>query len=465
MRLSLEAMYIAATGKMSEEDLKHLCVDVLPSIAQDDSQLTSQLHALREQRVEEYDGEISLKVSTETLSSIFKILEDEGSLSFTCVHEIQNSTLVSSFDIVNEEYLANVYGEYLDEVLSEISTNVEYLGRLSRYFYPEDCFIGRGPLYLSYIDSISGGAYSSDYDTLKYAYRTNEHFRDNPDFFNKTHCQCGGELVVRKKKGQYTVMSCINPYCYEKMAFCLADFARAMKIDGLGSTTFMDMTRGIALRNLEMNGSVMLDYRMLLNDESALYLGNAASLLWGDFLTAIENYTGTIKDLVVAMNLPYIASDASKILTADIVKNKNLTPDQLAIACSKSGNHDIKFVLNIWLHLDNIRYVILEMAKSINLNVVDEYLIYITGKVFLQLNDGSTMRYTKQQFEDLVNATLQKIGMSETKLKINGSMTHKCNYLIADEDSNTGSIRKAEGYGIPIVTSREFLERLGGGTL
>lgn len=275
VRLSLEAMYLTAISKLSEEDLKRLTTVVFPSIATDDVQLTNELHALRAMYIEDYEGEISLKVSTETLASIFEILNKEGCLSFSCVQDIPNARTVSSFDMINEQYLAEIYGDNLDEVLSEVSTNVEYLGYLNRYFYPEDSFIARGYRYLSYINSLSGGAYSS-YDTLKYAYRTNDHFRENPDFFNETHCQCGGELVVRKKDGQYTVMSCINPYCYEKMAYCLADFARAMKIDGLGATTFMDMTRGLAMKNLEANGNSALTYEMILKDESSVYLGNAA---------------------------------------------------------------------------------------------------------------------------------------------------------------------------------------------
>lgn len=464
VRLTLEAMYLASIGQMNEQDLKDLVVNRLPTNSTNEVELSSILQTLRLARIEEYNGEISLKVSSDTLSSIFSVLANEGCLSFSCIQEIPNSTSVPSFNIITEDYLASICGDNLEEILSELSSDEEYIGHLSRYYYPEDCFIGRGNLFLSYLNSISGGSYTA-YDTLKYAYRTNEHFRENPDFFNKTHCQCGGELVVRKQNGEYTLMSCINPYCYEKMAFSLADFARAMGVDGLGAVTFMDMTRGLALRNLEVNGNVAVTYKMLLQDSSAIYLGDTNSLRWGDFLTAIEDYKGTVKDLVMSMNLPYISSDASRILTGPILQNKDLSPDNLSLACQKAGKYDRKFVLNLWLNLEDIRYVTLELAKSLNLNVVDEYVIYITKGVRLQLDDGSVVNYTKKQFETLVNHTLQQSGMEKVRLKINNSLTHKCNVLIADQGQDTGSCRTAESYGIPILTSREFLQQLGGGAL
>ena len=461
-RLLMEAMYLTAIGQTTEEELNNLCLNVLPNIKTNDSELLNVLHQIREMRVDDYQGEISLQVSTETLSNLFQLLESEGNLSFCTDIAIPNGRLVSSWDIINYDYLASIYDDQLEVILSNISNNDEYLGTNRRFYYPEDCFLERGPLFLSYINSMSGGAYDS-YETLKHAYRVNDHFRDNPDFFNKTHCQCGGELVVRKNKGEYTLMSCINPYCYEKMAFALADFARAMGIDGLGAVTFLTLTRQLALRNLELNGSSKLTYRMLLKDENERYFGDATGALWLDFIDAIRQYKGTVKDLISNMNLPYISSDASKILTTELLQKKDLTPIDLRNACNRQGKYDLKFMLNIWLNLDDIRFVILELAESINLEVVEEYLIYITKGVRLQLDDGRVISYTKKQFENLINDTLAKGGENSMRVKVHGSLTHKCHALIADQDRNTGSCRTAENYGIPILTSREFILHLSGG--
>jgi len=464
VRLTLEALYLVAIGQMTEEEFNQTCNDNLISIRESEESLKELLHQLRAKRVENYEGEIILKLSSETLISILSMLEMEGNLSFSTDIEIPYTRLVSSWDIINEDYLSSIYGERLEEVLSEVSNKDEFIGYRNRFYYPEDCFIGRGNLFLSYINAMSGGAYDS-YETLKHAYRTNEHFRENPDFFNKTHCSCGGELVVRKTNGDYTLMSCINTYCYEKMAFCLADFSRSMGVDGLGATTLMSLTRGIALRNLESNGSSLVTYRTLIREVNEHLLGDAAGFLWLDFIRSIEQYKGTVKDLISAMNLPYISSEASRILTADILKNEELTPTILMKECSREGKHDTKFVLNLWLNLDDIRYVTLELAKNLNLNVVQEYLIYITKGIRLQLDDGRVMSYTKKQFENLINDAIAKAGSDTIRVKVNGSLTHKCNVLIADQDRDTGSCRTAESYGIPILTSREFLLQLGGGTV
>ena len=463
-RLALEALYLSAIGQYSEEDLTQLCIDSLPNILGNDDLAVDILQSLRDLYIKDYEGTVLLQLKSETLSTVIQLLENDGNLIFSTSSDILHTRFVEAWDIINKDYLATIYGDKLDEVLSEVSNKDEYVGYRYRFFYPEDCFINNGYNYLSYINGLCGGAYDS-YETLKHAYRTNEHFRDNPDFFNKTHCQCGGELVVRKTNGEYTLMSCINPYCYEKMAFCLSDFARAMGIDGLGATTLMAITKNIALMNLETKGTTKVTYRDLLKPSNEYLLGNAAGYLWLDFIKAIEDYKGTLKDLVSSMNLPYISSEASRILTSDILRNENLTPDDLMHACRRGGKYDIKFVLNLWLNIEDIRYVALTLAKSLNLNVVQEYLIYITKGVRLLLDDGRVISYTKKQFENLINESIANSGVDTVRIKVNGSLTHKCNVLIADQDRDTGSCRTAESYGIPILTSREFLLQLGGGSI
>lgn len=457
VRLTLEAMYLAADGKMTEEELAHLTLTTIPKLGANENALLIVLRTLRNMREGKQEGEMVLDIKVDVLSNIFGALKNEGCLSFSSGITMGNAEEVNDFEEVTKERLAQTHRKRMDA----LSTDQEFLGYEGGYMYPEDCFLNNGHLSLAYLNALSGNAYSS-YKTLKQAYSEDEHFRENPEFFNKTHCQCGGELIIRVQNGEYTLMSCVNTYCYEKMAFSLADFSRAMGIDGLGESTFMNLAKSIALEKLATTGDITVDYTDLLKRTNIKYLGDHAGNKLEEFLDSIATYKGTVKELVSRMGLPYISSEASRILTTDLLRNKELTPPQLLKESRIKGKHDLKFIMNLWLYLDSVRYVVLELAKSVNLEVVQEIVIYITKGVRLEVDSGRVESYTKRQFEDLVNRVMEDSGVNDVRLKINGSLTHKCQALIADQGRDTGSCRTAENYGIPIMTSREFLKMLGG---
>lgn len=402
-----------------------------------------------------------LYLTEDIVNKLVKTLKDNSCTIFS-QGLIINGVTRKPLESINIDYFREIWGETFERMLKGISSKDEFLGMASgRYFFPEDIYVGREYHTLSSLNTMSGNNYVG-YQSLKEAYYLSEHFRNNPDFFNATHCSCGAELVIRIKDGNYTVMQCINPYCYEKLSHSIADFAVAMGIDGLGPTTIMNAVRNTALVQLANSGDINVDYRKLLKESLANILAPAAGNLWMDFLESIKNYNGTLKELIVNMNLPYLADEASKVLHYGVLSNPDLTPNMLAKEASMVGKKDMKFVLNLWLNLESINYVVFEMATKTHLEPVNEYLIYITKGVLLQLDDGSVIKHTKKQFIDLINSALRNIGETSIKIKLSGSLTYKCNALIADQDRDTGSCATAESYGIPIFTSREFLQSLGG---
>lgn len=461
-RLILEAMYVASLNGYTEEESVELCLTTLPKIENDERELVLVLHEIRQRRWANQQRELMLNISDENLDKLLIQLEAQGSLSFTVGHELPNSRFVNSLDEINMELLSSIYEDSLDSALSKISNNEEFVIACGRKFYPEDVFINRGFLRLDYMNHLSGGAYYL-FETLRYAYDTDEHFKANPDFFSRTHCECGGELVIRKNEwNEYTLMSCINPFCFEKMSFCLADFARAMGIDGLGATTLLELTKGVAFTNCYHTGDVQCDYTTLLLRENAEYLGESAGQLWNDFLDAIEKFDGTPKDLIIAMGLPYMAEDAAKILTAEVLQDEKMEPNTLMQIANTMGKRDVKFILNLWLYFKDFRYVVLGLAKNINLNLMEEYFIYITKSILLELDDGTIQKMTKAKFVDMVNRSLVDAGVTNVRVSLKSSVTYECKALIADVDRGTGSCATAQAYGVPIYTSREFLQTLGG---
>lgn len=461
VRLMLEVLTLASMGKADELDIR-VALESEDFRLSDEKGIQERIKEIRASRLKEDEYEdTAIEINLELLTKLTQVLTSNSCTLFSEGIIVQGVTR-RPLDLINVDYFQEIWGEQFTKILKGISSKGECLGMVNnRYFFPEDVYIGREFRTLNSMNTMSGNNYVG-YQSLKDAYYLSDHFRENPDFFSTTHCQCGSELVIRLKDGMYTVMQCINPYCYEKLSHSLADFARDMRVDGLGAITIMNAVRYISLIQLSETGDINIDYRRILNEKITSVMGDSAAQLWFEFLEAIKEYDGTLKDLVNNMNLPYLAEEASRVLHYDVLVNPELNPQVLAKEAYSVGKKDIKFVLNLWLNMDSIRYVALEMATKTHLEPVEEVIIYITKSVLLELNDGTLVKQTKKQFVDLINRTLRNAGETSVKIKLSGSLTMKCQALIADLDRNTGSCAVAESYGVPIYTSREFLQSLGG---
>ena len=457
-RFVLELLYLASVGVIDDVQL----LDILNTRVVVPSESVELFVELTSMRPVEKPEEISLNLSKDTLEEILSCLEKKGNLSFVVGTKLEHATTVDSLSVIDYKILNELSNEKVNFYMSRISKPHESLGLTTEFIYPEDWFINSGHRYLSYLDSMSGGEYYQ-YRTLKQVYTEDKYFSENPDLFNQTHCGCGSELVIRMKQGEYTLMSCVNHYCYEKYAFVLADFAQKLGIVGLGPGKFNDMCRNIALDRITKYGDGTVNFRTLLKPENEVYFGIMGKDLWFDFLDAIKYYNGTLSDLIELMSLPYIASNAAKVLTADLLKSDTLSPDILLQQSKSAGKRDIKFVLSLWLYMEDIKYVALELVDNLNLELAEELPIYITESIELELNDGKKEKFKKNEFIEFVNRAIADSGNTTTRIKLKKSLTRDCIALIADKSRNTGSCGKALSYGVPIVTSREFLLNLGGG--
>lgn len=461
VRLILESLYLLGVGQVDETDFMSLVLEAV-EYEQNSAELTQLLHRIRALRVERDDLAISFNVDIEILKSISVMLLQRGNPSFSCGFKIDEMVEVEDFSIITYNYLKQLYGETFVNLYDRIVYNSDHLGFAGRYFYPEDCFIGRENLYLEAINTQSGGSYLS-YTAVRDLYNSDEFFSNNRDFFHQTKCTCGGELVLRKNGyGHYTLLSCINPFCYEKMAFSLSDFTTAMGVDGLGATTLRDMTRSIALKNLGENGVSKVTYSDLLRQENALHLGSANAQRWYEFMDKVAEYEGTLKDFVDLLGLPYVGTSAAKALTKAVVTDTEMTAQKLLKICNSKGIRDTKNILNLWLYLPDIRFIATEVCKKINMEEAGEFKICITRSVMLDMDDGSKVKYTKEEFVRAVNRTLVDKGVTSIRLVLSKSLTMDCRVLIAGEDRSSGKVAKAIEYGVPIKTAREFLENPGG---
>lgn len=460
VRLLTESLYLLGTGTIDETDFMKF---VLTSIESEQQQyeLTTLLHQIRELRQERDDLPISFDIDLEILKSISVMLLERGTPSFSCGFNIPEMHEVQDFAVLTKEYLTSLYGDTFVKLYDRIVYNSDHLGFAGRYFYPEDCFIGRENLHLEAINMQSGGSHHS-YTAVRDLYESDEFFSENRDFFHQIKCSCGGELVLRKNGyGQYTLLSCINPFCYEKMAFSLSDFTTAMDVDGLGAVTLRDMTRSIALKNLRENGVSKVSYSDLLLPDNAIHLGSANAQKWHDFLDRVADYDGTLKDFIDLLGLPYVGTAAAKVLTKSVLTDEDMTATKLLKTCNANGIHDTKNILNLWLYLPDMKFLINEVCKKLNLEEAQEFKVCITSGVVLQ-TDAGKVKYTKEAFVRAVNNILVQRGVTSIRLVLSKSLTMECRVLIADGKRDSVKCTKALEYGIPIKTSREFLENPGG---
>jgi hypothetical protein len=461
VRLILESLYLLGVAQVDETDFMSFVLEAV-EYEHNPEELTKLLKRIRELRVERDDLAIKFDIDLEILKSIAVMLLERGNPSFSCGFKISEMVEVDNFNVITYEYLQKLYGETFINLYDRIVYNSDHLGFAGRYFYPEDCFIGRENLYLEAINAQSGGSYLS-YTAVRDLYNSDEFFNNNRDFFHQTKCSCGGELVLRRNGyGHYTLLSCINPFCYEKMAFSLSDFTTAMGVDGLGATTLRDMTRSIALKNLGENGVSKVTYSDLLLQENALHLGSANAQRWYEFLDRVADYEGTLKDFIDLLGLPYVGTSAAKALTKAVLTDNEMTAPKLLKVCNSKGIHDTKNILNLWLYLPDMKFIVNELCTKINLEEAGEFKVCITRSVFLELDDGTEVKYTKEEFVRAVNRILTEKGVTSIRLVLSKSLTQDCRVLIAGNDRSSSKVVKAIEYGIPIRTAREFLENPGG---
>lgn len=461
VRLILDAVYLLA-AKLIDKD--YFCNLLLRTIQNENNEY--ELRNIKLEMVDLYE-ELDLPLfpeldlEYETVGQMAYHLFRNGTVTISNKNISENIFFIRMISLITKNYLEEKFGKSFTTLYNYLSYNKDTLGYRDGYLYPEDVIFGREYATLEGINRMSGGAHSS-YITLREAYEKDSFFSENRDMFFKTRCNCGGDLVLRKDDyGQFTLMSCINPHCFEKMAFSLSEFISELGTDGLGATTLRSMTSGLALSKLSVTGDSSITYRELIKEENHIYLGEANKLKWEEFLEKSAAFGGTIKELITKASLPYVGSMAAKAITGDMITNDNINPEIIRKSCFDSGIKDLKNVLNIWMYWDDLTFLATELCKQVNLLQTKDFKICITGGVKLNTNEG-IVGYSKKSFLNALNQALIGQGEKVIRFVLSTSMTKDCRVLIADGARDTGKCNTAEDYGIPILTSREFLDNIGG---
>ena len=265
---------------------------------------------------------------------------------------------------------------------------------------------------------------------------------------------CGDKLEHRVSDSGAETLWCVNPNCPEKMLSKFVQFVSkpAMNIDGLSEatlkrfidagyiTTFADIyhlsnfKRGI----VKMDGFGEKSYEKLINS-----IEKSRNV-------KLENY-------LVALSIPNIGKSAAKTIS------KYFNGDYSKLVESLRTNFDFTQLDDFGEIMNQSLYNWWQKESNLEDNLITELHFIVEEKKEVAQNDfinGKTFCVTGA-FQTMKRSELEKI-ITDRGGKLSGSVSKKTDYLLTNEaDSGSSKAKKAAELGTPIMSEKEFLEKVG----
>ena len=265
---------------------------------------------------------------------------------------------------------------------------------------------------------------------------------------------CGDKLEHRVSDSGAETLWCVNPNCPEKMLSKFVQFVSkpAMNIDGLSEatlkrfidagyiTTFADIyhlsnfKRGI----VKMDGFGEKSYEKLINS-----IEKSRNV-------KLENY-------LVALSIPNIGKSAAKTIS------KYFNGDYSKLVESLRTNFDFTQLDDFGEIMNQSLYNWWQKESNLEDNLITELHFIVEEKKEVAQNDfinGKTFCVTGA-FQTMKRSELEKI-ITGRGGKLSGSVSKKTDYLLTNEvDSGSSKAKKAAELGTPIMSEKEFLEKVG----
>lgn len=270
-----------------------------------------------------------------------------------------------------------------------------------------------------------------------------------------TNCPCCGDnLEHRVSDSGAETLWCINPNCPEKMLSKFVQFVSkpAMNIDGLSEATlkrFIDagyITKFSDIYHLtdfkreiiKMDGFGVRSYEKLINSTEK------------SRDVKLENY-------LVALSISNIGKSAAKMIS------KYFNGDYSKLVDALESNFDFTQLDDFGDIMNQSLYDWWENQNDLEYNLVTELHFIVEEKKEVVQNDfinGKTFCVTGK-FENYTRNELEKI-ITDRGGKLSGSVSKKTDYLLTNEaDSGSSKAKKAAELGTPIMSEKEFLEKVG----
>lgn len=285
---------------------------------------------------------------------------------------------------------------------------------------------------------------------------------NNLEFPNRCPC-CGDTLLHRVSESGAETLWCVNPNCPEKMLSKFVQFVSkpAMNIDGLSEATlkrFIDVgyiTRFADIYHLS-------DFR-----REIIKMDGFGAKLYEKLINSIEKSRNVkLENYLVALSIPNIGKSAAKTISKYFNGNYSKLVEALRNNFDFTQLDDFGETMNQSLYnwwKNQAVYSWWRQGSDIEDNLVAELHFIVEEKKEVAQNDfinGKTFCVTGA-FQTMKRSELEKI-ITDRGGKLSGSVSKKTDYLLTNEaDSGSSKAKKAAELGTPIMSEKEFLEKVG----
>lgn len=265
---------------------------------------------------------------------------------------------------------------------------------------------------------------------------------------------CGDKLEHRVSDSGAETLWCVNPNCPEKMLSRFVQFVSkpAMNIDGLSEATlkrFIDA--GYITRFADI-------YHLFNFKREIVKMDGFGAKSYEKLINSIEKSRNVkLENYLVALSIPNIGKSAAKIIS------KYFNGDYSKLVEALRNNFDFTQLDDFGEIMNQSLYNWWQKETNLEDNLVTGLHFIVEEKKEVAQNDfinGKTFCVTGA-FQTMKRSELEKI-ITDRGGKLSGSVSKKTDYLLTNEaDSGSSKAKKAAELGTPIMSEKEFLEKVG----
>lgn len=267
---------------------------------------------------------------------------------------------------------------------------------------------------------------------------------------------CGKKLEHRVSDSGAETLWCVNPICPEKMLSRFVQFVSkpAMNIDGLSEAT---LKRFIDIGCITKFSDIyhLSDFR-----REIIKMDGFGTKSYEKLINSIEKSRNVkLENYLVALSIPNIGKSAAKSIS------KYFNGDYNDFANSFRNNFDFNQLedfgdimnrsLYTWWNNEDELFLNSGLIQELKFIVEEKKEVaqndFINGKTFCIT--GKFINYTRNELEKII---------ADRGGKLSGSVSKKTDCLLTNEaDSGSSKAKKAAELGTPIMSEKEFLEKVG----
>ena len=274
---------------------------------------------------------------------------------------------------------------------------------------------------------------------------------------------CGDKLEHRVSDSGAETLWCVNPNCPEKMLSKFVQFVSkpAMNIDGLSEATlkrFIDA--GYITRFADI-------YHLSNFKREIVKMDGFGAKSYEKLIDSIEKSRNVkLENYLVALSIPNIGKSAAKTISKYFNGDYSKLVEALRNNFDFTQLDDFGEIMNQslcnWWNNQAV-YSWWRQGSDLEDNLVAELHFIVEDKKEVVQNDfinGKTFCVTGA-FQTMKRSELEKI-ITDRGGKLSGSVSKKTDYLLTNEaDSGSSKAKKAAELGTPIMSEKEFLEKVG----